>query len=1602
MRSFSLAGVICGVAFCGFLGGSGGVMAAKPHPGTHMRWPVLEFSPALWTPPADKPNPPREYAYMDSLKYLVGPGMDLATAWTFIDGEVLRKDWPQSSNYVYYATEMMGRQGAPYPDAWTPLLMQAARSAVSERRRVVYAEMLNHLNQGPRVYWSQRRLPPGEALPPESIQSNPGYTPPPLLLEWQEVVRRAPGSAPEFRPLSLDTLRARSFMDSVDASDPQAARYASFHHSYDSYRKMLPKPGLYRAFAYDDKNYTPFYVESSALELLVKQDAEKVLVWVSSFAGSLPGPYALSVFNEKNGVAKLSTDAQGFAIFALSDSIAQGGIRIVAEKQGHRAFAHLDGVDPDNMRKIARVPVSPWLTTDKPLYRPGQAVRIQALLAPGQEGTLYVSGPKYKGHSWPAGGGKADKFGQFTDSLALSAYPAGDYTLRLLLPGENLDDDAASGSTAEFRVAEAALASAQAELSVAAERVLAGDPVRLQVRAQYATGSPLAGRPVRLTVQATPLAASDNSWSEPARQMHWQWQANEEPREVATFDTLLDAAGRLDFAFQKTRFAEPTQLTFYIEASDQAGQALRDTVEASVFPWASRAKLSLLSPLSPTGPRSAMVRHEILVPGQADASARVRISWGQRDSLLNLPPDSQMLFTFPDKAPVPSAPLRLDVLQGKKAIVSDSAGEFYGFFLLETDRESYAPGDTVRVKLYGGPATTPLLLLVEGRKLHVWQNATLSNGFLQWRFVVTEDMGNNVLVSVLRPSHAGWTGTNREIAVVRRAPLLARITGSHTGSPGDTLPLSVRITNSRGQGVSAAFSVTLRDQALRAYDTAGIPEPPRLDCVNTLSTGSVLDSSYLAWMGLPGIPLDAYSSWDHLYSGIANVLRGSREAGFDFERCAQVRFSRSLRGGEFQAGFASAPMDRRAAPQSEAPRAFFRPEGVWMGRIVTDAQGKATLRVPLPAHAATWDLVLRGSSAKGELLFHRDSLTTTGSAQLELMGSQTLVVGDTLEFKALLHNQRAQAFADTVRLVIREGDSTLSIVQPAQWVKAAPQSVVPITWKIAARQSGNAVLQAQSASLLSAPRGLVIQPYALVRTRTEFSVLDSANVSAQFALGPLGNVDKQNSYVEFTVGANPYAELLRNLERGVAPVDKPDVLHSLLGNSLLANLALIQAMATLGKRDVHLESNLQRQIDQALAQILPQRKADTVWGESYAAGSTLQIAEAFLLMDTPPVRPYLSAQQVRIAQKNLQSLWPYVQRARQPNPQHPLSYRVWALRLAAERAPDSACVQDFRALLALPDSIKPDPLTLYSLARLLRQNDVATKIRDTILAQTRCVESAQGTACYWPDPQYKIWNTLVLRRTLYLLQALAEHEPHHPMVPRLLRALAPDYDSIRRSYRYFGTSLLHAIARYTKFADEETGVPQVELWLNGKRQGLFAAGSTHRIPAAQLQGDNVIRLRFQGSGRAYTSARMVRTVNENPLGAKPDGLVLQQSASRTALRMGDTVGITLTLKLDQDYQNLRLAVPLPAGCVLDPDAPPRWPDPRNFERISWKQENALLRFTAPQLSQGSYTFHYTLRTQEAGTFHALPATAQAKVQGAPDFALEKMAESAEIVLRVKR
>lgn len=476
-------------------------------------------------------------------------------------------------------------------------------------------------------------------------------------------------------------------MDPDYASDPQAVPDL-LHHSYDAYRKILPKPGLYRAFAYDDKNYTPFYVESSALELLVKQDAEKVLVWISSFADTLPGPYALSIFNSQNGVAQLQTDARGFAIFALSDSVAQGGIRIVAEKQGHRAFAHLEGVDPGNLRQVARVPVLPWLTTDKPLYRPGQTVRIQALLAPGQAGTLSVSGPKYQGHSWPAGGGKADKFGQFTDSLALSAYPAGDYTLRLLLPGENQDDDETSGSTAEFRVAEEALASAQAELSVAAERVLAGDPVRLQVRAHYATGSPLAGRPVRITVQATPLAENENAWSEPARQMHWQWQANEEPREVAIFDTLLDAAGRLDFAFQKTRFAEPTQLTFYIEASDQAGQALRDTVEASVFPWASRAKLSLFPALSQNGQRSA----------------RVRISWGQRDSLLNLPPDSQMLFNFPDKAPVPSAPLRLDVLQGKKAIVSDSAGEFYGFFLLETDRESYATGDTARVKVYGGPA----------------------------------------------------------------------------------------------------------------------------------------------------------------------------------------------------------------------------------------------------------------------------------------------------------------------------------------------------------------------------------------------------------------------------------------------------------------------------------------------------------------------------------------------------------------------------------------------------------------------------------------------------------------------------------------------------------------------------------------------------------------------------------------------------------------------------------------------------------------------------------------------------------------------------------
>ncbi|HYC76824.1 MAG TPA: MG2 domain-containing protein, partial [Planctomycetota bacterium] len=326
----------------------------------------------------------------------------------------------------------------------------------------------------------------------------------------------------------------------------------------------------------------------SDLAMVLKTDEDVAYAWVVDAVTGAPVEGADVVVRErwtgknlfgrpsmKERHARGRTDARG--LFVRRHARVEGSFHVEALAVHGSRLALAPGVSVWTERGAARQPQA-YVMTDRPVYRPGDPVRVAAFVSAGADlernvlkGEIVravVSDPK--GQKVLDREYVTDDDGAFDQEIVLGKEPPlGVYQVQLYRGKIHLRH-------ATFRVEEYLKPEFKVEISPKGEETRLGETATATIRAEYYFGGPAAGADVTWTVLREPWAPRFRR-DEPWRAFYGLPPEDEGPasfaagrEQVATGTGVLGPDGALDVAFDTAAF------------KDRAGEGSRFIVQAEV------------------------------------------------------------------------------------------------------------------------------------------------------------------------------------------------------------------------------------------------------------------------------------------------------------------------------------------------------------------------------------------------------------------------------------------------------------------------------------------------------------------------------------------------------------------------------------------------------------------------------------------------------------------------------------------------------------------------------------------------------------------------------------------------------------------------------------------------------------------------------------------------------------------------------------------------------------------------------------------------------------------------------------------------------------
>ncbi len=1390
----------------------------------------------------------------------------------------------------------------------------------------------------------------------------------------------------------------------------------------------------------------------SPTTLTVKRSANELFVWAVDLATGKPVanlPVQAASLDENGALDKPvelgRTAADGVLQVPFTAATTYNAIYLWSGDGAPFTFSSTgwsDGIDPWSFSLSASQEPAALvgsLSTDRPLYRPGELVHVRGVLRldndgrynlpkPGQQANLTISDPE--SNTIYSTTVALSAFGTFSTDMPLAAGAAtGGYSLSASFA----DSPSPSNLYGSFGVAEYRKPAFEVTVVPAREDVLQGERIEATVTAHYFTGGVLANAPVHWRLLAAPLYFSAEA--APGYQFEnlddayasYRWFDNgayASQDQVAEGEGTTDAQGKFSVSLpgELGTDGHSRALSLDVEVTDVDGQIIAGQGALRLHAGAFYIGLRPDGYVAEVGKPQSVALLTLDPQGQPVGGRTLEVSVFTREwySVREQGSDGRFYFTsaFTDTLVQTLAPATTDA-QGRATVsfVPAKGGSYrlvatgkddggrsvkasaytwaYGGSVfwgvndsnridLIADKGSYNPGDTAKILVTAPYANSSALLTIERGAVLEHRLLTMSGTSQLIEVPITAAHAPNVYVSVVLITPAG---------------------AADSATAPATPDLRMGLINLPVSTVQQELSITLTpDKA-----TVG----PRDEVTYSVKTADYTGKGVPAELSLALVDKAVLSLADDPNPSLHQIFYEKRPLGVFTSQSLIALADRvtlallpGSKGGGGGGGAALQGLVRRDFPDT----------AYWNAAVVTGADGTASVTVALPDSLTTWRMTARGVTQATEVGQTTTDIIATRPLLVRPSLPRFLTVGDAPQLGAVVQNSTSAAIDATVTMEIIGADNQPA---PIQLSDAATQTVsVPangqavVRWKATTNGAGTATvrLRVSGGGLEDAlEQPLPIQRYATPEVAASAGQVFDTTIET---LRPPQGI---------TTDGEVKIELLPSLGAGVRSgltflETFPYGCTEQTVSAFLPNAVSYRLYKQLGSDDAALKAALEKNLASGLQRLTALQSLDGGWGwwendtsEPYLSAYVVQglgeaVKAGYSVDQTMLDRGLTYLKDVFERDAELSRTFPQTTR---------LNTRAYILFVLSELGqPDrgrTVALFDQRAQL---DSYG----RAYLLMALKGQND--TDRAAALVADLTGSAIMRPADAHWEETQTDYWTMSSNTRTTALaLQALVRADPTSVLVPNAVRYLVGLRDQGHWRTTQETAVTLMALSEYVAQSGELAGDYTYHVTLNDKS---LADGSVGRDNLTQpinlivrladlAQGaDSRLSLQRQagagqtGAGRLYYTLRMrgyqdaasVQPLDQGVGVSREYALVDTATLSPTGelttqARLGEVVQVRLTLTVPEDMPYFMVEDMLPAG--LEPldtslkttSAAARDPElsAANGEQPFWWYFNRTevrdnrVALFATDLPQGTYVYTYLARAVTPGSFQTLPATA---------------------------
>jgi len=1397
--------------------------------------------------------------------------------------------------------------------------------------------------------------------------------------------------------------------------------------------------------------------------LVIKEMFGEVNVWATDLETGEPAPgLDLTLYRRSRQEAGTAvTDANGFARFDYEPSEPYlDGVAVYANQPGEAGF----GLAVSNWTGS----VSPWqmgltydtgreqaiyayIYTDRPIYRPGDTVYFKGIvrdtnfgryLLPDVEELQLNINPNFFF-------GENEVFSEVFDvTLDEDGVFTGEYTLPDDVPLGSYSFNITGDywlSSRSFTVAEYRAPEFQVTITPEVTEALRGEAVNVEVLATYLFGGSAAGLPVNWNISATEFVptfeinppytfgdAGDFNYvqSDP-------FGGFNSSDFLGSGEGVTDADGRLTIPLPADMLAE-------IEAGSRLVTVSANVGGLGEFPVSGNAEVTFHDGEAYVGlnaPQSVVdagdeVNVNLLTvdwAGEPLPNQSVEVVFYQRDW------EGEREVGFAGRTTVWTP---VDTEIDRQAVTTDAAGEATVAFTAESggsylvvatvtdgagrtqfsslpiwafdanfagwrsdpnvrtmeltpDKDSYLVGETARI-LVQSPFAQPVnaWLVIERGNIIDQQVVTVAGSQIL-EIPITDAYAPNVHVTVaavkpVNPDDPDFPYADIRIGLTElivppdQFDLNVTITpGAEEYAPGDTATFDVAVTDQSGAPVQAEVSLALVDLAVLMLKEDNAPH--------------ILEAFYFRQ------PLRSNTGSGLLISG----------EGLEIEEPLPL-------GGGGGGGGADEGLASLRVEGEDDVRQDFKDTAYWEAKVLTDAEGRVSVEVPLPDNVTTWRMHSKAATTD----------TRVGQADADILARLPLIirpvtprfftVGDSLSLGANVNNNTDAPIEATVSLeatgLVIDGDAEQTVTVPAN-------SRVLVNWDVTVQDvpSVDATFRVAGGGLSDASKPTMgVGPDALlpvyrydgrdfVATAGE---LDEAGRRVEALVLPQG-VDQSQGEALVRLQPSLAAAIIESFDVVNDPIMPFIECAGSISDRLLHNTAVEKAIRDLGLDLEDMAAQLAALNAGDAAKLAALQRAGGGWGWCFSDESDPWIsAQSVLALTRAQELGYdVSTTALNNGADYLGRTLLNIERIGDASDANRQAFFLYVMAEAGEdiAADADALVDEHRALM--------DPYAKALLALAYEASGAAGDNQDALLTDLNDEVIMSATGAHWEDEETDFLNlSSDIRGTAMVVQALSQLQPDSPMLPPAVRWLMVARQAETWPTLHTTAWAVSGLSEWMAVSGELEPNFAYELLVNlgSRAEGTFTPDNvleseTVEIPLSDLLADDTNFFDFQrgdGDGRLYYTLRLNSAIAVDQLDPISRGFTVERryfdaacNLSRETCEPIDSipangrVRVELTVIVPNDRVYVLVEDPIPAGTdAIDPNlltsesgrggtivpAEGEFADGFwgwwYFDHIQYRDEKVV--FMSQFLPAGTYQYTYFLQPNIPGTYQVMPATAR--------------------------